>query len=398
MTGDVDVALHSNALLGKHIALGITGGIAATEAVRLCRELRRHGADITVMMTSAACKVITPLAVGWASQGPVITDWESDMSQLESYDAILIAPATRNFISRYIHGMMDHPILMACSAARSRNTPIVMVPSMHIDLYDDPVTKDLLCQLESTAVTITGPYEEGRYKQPNPVKIVADLCHIANSDNTSRHFAVTLGANRAPIDAVRAIQNASSGRTGWAICEHLYRHGHFVSVIAGKTSADPSFDLPNVTRAGSPEQMLEACLELASSENTGQLGPPNGWVHAAAVLDYIPSAIEGKKASGDEEWQLVLRPGPKHIRELAEFAKHTVRIGFKLETNVSLETLHQRALQQIETYGVNATIANIMEQMNDDRYPRAYIVTKDGITPLENMKAVCESILTVLTS
>ena len=67
MTGDVDVALHSNALLRKHIALGITGGIAATEAVRLCRELRRHGAEITVMMTSAACKVITPLAVGWAS-------------------------------------------------------------------------------------------------------------------------------------------------------------------------------------------------------------------------------------------------------------------------------------------------------------------------------------------
>ena len=95
------------------------------------------------MMTTAACKVITPLAVGWASQGPVITEWKSDMSQLEQYDAILVAPASRNFISRYVHGMMDHPLLMACSAARTRNTPIMFVPSMHNDLYDDPVTTDL---------------------------------------------------------------------------------------------------------------------------------------------------------------------------------------------------------------------------------------------------------------
>ena len=398
MTGDVDVAMHSSALRGKYIALGITGGIAATEAVRLCRELRRHGAQITVMMTTAACKVITPLAVGWASQGPVITEWKSDMSQLEQYDAILVAPASRNFISRYVHGMMDHPLLMACSAARTRNTPIMFVPSMHNDLYDDPVTTDLLSKLEFPAEAITGPFEEGRYKQPNPVKIVADLCHIVNRDDNSRHFAVTLGANRAPIDAVRAIQNASSGRTGWAICEHLHRHGHFVTAIAGKTSADPSFDLPAVVRAGSPDEMLQACLKLAGRDEAPlHGGPPDGWVHAAAVLDYIPNEIEGKKASGDTEWELVLKPGPKHIQELSEMTKNTIRIGFKLETNVAIETLHERSLKQIETYGVDATIANLMEEMNDEQNPRAYIVTIDGITPLENMNSVCESILSVLT-
>ena len=97
---DADVAIHSNALEGRKIAVGITGGIAATESIRLCRELRRHGAEITVLMTTAATKIITPLAVGWASQSEIIHDWDPEMAQLESFDGILVAPASRNFLSR----------------------------------------------------------------------------------------------------------------------------------------------------------------------------------------------------------------------------------------------------------------------------------------------------------
>ena len=100
MTRDIDVDLHSNALEGKNVALGVSGGIAATETVRLCRELRRHGASVSVIMTTAATKVITPLAVEWASQSPVICDWSAEMSQLERFDAVLVTPASRNFISR----------------------------------------------------------------------------------------------------------------------------------------------------------------------------------------------------------------------------------------------------------------------------------------------------------
>ena len=165
MARDVDVESHSSALANKHVALGVTGGIAATETVRLCRELRRHGASVTVIMTTAATKVITPLAVGWASQGPVITDWSADMSQLDEYDAVVIAPASRNFISRFLNGMMDHPLLMACSAARGRDVPILLVPSMHSDLFDDPVTQDLLERLDSDS-TILGPCL--LYTSPSP--------------------------------------------------------------------------------------------------------------------------------------------------------------------------------------------------------------------------------------
>ena len=179
MTRDVDVDSHSDALAGQHIALGVTGGIAATETVRICRELRRHGAKVTVIMTTASTRVITPLAVEWASQADVITEWTGKMSQLEQVDAILVTPASRNFISRFVNGMMDHPLLMTCSAARSRNSPIILVPSMHEDLFNDPVTSDLLDRIEDASIII-GPFEEGRYKQPSPVQIVAELCHMVN--------------------------------------------------------------------------------------------------------------------------------------------------------------------------------------------------------------------------
>ena len=390
MSRDVDVDAHSDALDGKNIALGVTGGIAATETVRICRELRRHGANVSVIMTHASTKVITPLAVEWASQHHVISEWGPEMSELEKFDAVLVTPASRNFISRFVNGMMDHPLLMTCSAARSRATPIVLVPSMHKDLFDDPVTQDLLDRISGASILL-GPYEEGRYKQPNPVQIVAELCHAVNSHHGSMHFAITLGANRAPIDSVRAIQNASSGQTGWYIAEYLFRFGHKVTVVAGKTSADPSFELPVVIRAGSPDEMLSECLTVAKSN-------PDGWVHAAAVLDYYTQPLDGKKPSGENEWVLELHPGPKHIKELSEHIGNARRIGFKLETGVSLDQLHKRAQNQIEIYGVDATIANIMEEMHDPETPRAYLVTHDGITELPDMVAMCECILNVLTS
>ena len=373
MTKDTGVAFHSDALLGKRVLLAIAGGIAAVESVRLARELRRHQPDLTVIMSEDATKIISPLAVSWGSDTIVHQGWSSEMSQLEAFDMILIAPATRNTISKHLHGIMDSPLLMALSAGRGRGSKLCFVPSMHSDLFDDPVTTELIDALiDEGSHVIINELNEGKLKQPDPVSIVADVCHIANSTDSSKIVAITMGANRAPIDAVRAIQNASSGRTGWIISEYLHRMGHNVICIAGKTSAAPTFILPNVIRDGSPDGMLALCKEIA------QESQPDVWIHAAAVLDYFTEPEDGKKPSGENTWQLNLNPGRKHIEELRHLVGDSIRIGFKLESNVDVTTLVARAEAQIERYGLNAVIANLMEKMNEKGELRARIVHADG--------------------
>ena len=163
---DTDVEVRGDSLSGRHILLGVTGGIAAVDTVRLARELRRHGAKISVIMTPSAQEVITPMAVRWACQGEVITDWDGDLTALSGFDAVLVAPATRNLIASFIHGLMNGPLLMALSAARGRGSPIMMVPSMHNDLANDPVTEDLVIQCVKSGVQVLwGPEEEGKRKK-----------------------------------------------------------------------------------------------------------------------------------------------------------------------------------------------------------------------------------------
>ena len=394
MAKDADVKTHGRSLAQRRVLLLVTGGIAAVESVRLSRELRRHGAALSIMMTGEAEKIITPLALSWASDTEAMTGWEHEMAQLDDYDAVLVAPATRNTISKHIHGVIDSPVTMALSAARGNQTPILFVPSMHSDLFDDPVTSELIDMLrDEGSFVLHSEQEEGRRKQPDAVTIVAELCNLVNSSMPDRKIvAISLGANRAPIDSVRAIQNASSGSTGWTIAQHLHRMGHTVICIAGKTSVQPDFGLPDVRRAGSPDDMLAACIELASSDTK-----PDAWIYSAAVLDYFAEPLSGKKASGDENWDISLAPGPKHIAELAPLVEGARRIGFKLETEVPVEVLVDRAMHQIERYGVDAVVANLKEEVHDPGSPRGRIVLPDGsVRELLDDIELCEAIESLL--
>jgi phosphopantothenoylcysteine decarboxylase/phosphopantothenate--cysteine ligase len=396
MLKDTDVLIKGDSLRDKKILFAITGGIAATESIKLSRELRRYGANLTIIMTKESEKIITPLAVSWASNVQVITGWSYEMAQLEGYDLILVAPATRNTISKHVHGIMDSPLMMALSAARKKLTPTLFVPSMHQDLFDDPVTTELINNLNyKNCFVYSDTVKEGKIKQPNPVDIVAKICNIVNSFLPNRKkIAITLGANRAPIDSVRAIQNASSGKTGWIISEYLYRNGHEIICIVGKTSVSPSFVLPDIRSAGSPNEMLRKCIDLTSNEIK-----PDVWIHAAAVLDYFTEPINGKRSSGLDDWQITLKQGPKHIQELMPLVGDSIRIGFKLESNVDENYLIEKSLNQISKYDLDAVIANIKEQIHDTRFPRARIVNKDGsVVKLIDYKELCEAIESVILS
>ena len=371
---DTDVLETGTSLAGRRIVLGVTGGIAAVETVRLARALRREGAVLTVIMTPSAQRIITPLAVRWASQAEVITDWDGDLEALNHADGILVAPATRDVMASHVHGLQHGPLMMALSAGRRRNTPIMMVPSMHEDLAEDPVTESLVNSLrEHGANILWGPHEESKRKTPEVASIVAQFAHFVNGAQPNRKSVVlTLGATRSAIDDVRHVQNTSSGTTGWAMADHLYKHGHDVTCVAGITTAPQPTWLPLVIQTPTPEAMLKECLALAND-------PIDAWIHAAAVLDYVvESPAEGKLASQQGPLSVPLVESPKHIMELKEICNGAVRIGFKLESGIKQTDLIHRALAQVERAGMTAVIANRLEDLGDATKARGYLVDGQG--------------------
>jgi phosphopantothenoylcysteine decarboxylase/phosphopantothenate--cysteine ligase len=387
---DTDVEVRGDSLKGRHVLLGVTGGIAAVDTVRLARELRRHGAEITVIMTPSAQEIITPLAIRWASQGEVITDWDGDLSGLSNFDAVLVTPATRNLMASFVHGLMNGPLLMALSAARGRSAPIMMVPSMHNDLANDPVTDDLVKQCVSYGVSILwGPEEEGKRKNPDHEEIVARLCHFINQNSTS--VVITLGATRSAIDDIRYVQNTSSGSTGYRIADDLYRHGMDVTCVCGVTSIMGPTWLPLVIKSPDPEQMLNELKALSKDRI-------DVWIHAAAVLDYIVSeSVEGKIASLQGQLNIGLIEGSKHIMELKDLCVGATRIGFKLESGIKQKDLVHRAVAQIETSGMTATIANRLEDLGKKDKPRGWLVDSHGAHfILNNESEMCTAIRSVI--
>lgn len=388
---DTDVEMRGDSLAGRTVLLGVSGGIAAVDTVRLGRELRRHGAEVRVALTHSAQRIITPLAVEWAAQGEVITDWDGNMEVLNQVDGVLVAPATRDTMASFVHGLQHGPLMMALSVARSRNCPVMMVPSMHMDLAKDPVTDDIVHEVRKHGISVLwGEEEEGKRKTPHHEEIVARFAHHMNKDKPGRKdVVITLGSTRSAIDDIRFVQNTSSGATGFALADDLHRHGHDVTCVAGITSTAAPKWLPLILKTPEPNQMLKE-LKVLAKDNI------HAWIHTAAVLDYLVSnPAEGKLASQQGSLNIELVEGEKHIETLRDACKGAVRIGFKLESGIKQKDLIYRASAQIEKAGMTAVVANRLEDLGKADKPRGYLVDSLGSHfILENQQKMCEAIRT----
>ena len=396
MSEDTGVTVRGTSLEGKRVILAVSGGIAATESIKLARELRRHGAEIFPMMSSSAEKVISPLALSWGSGEQVITEWDPEMSQLSSFDGLIMAPATRNSISKFIHGLLDSPMMMALSALSGRGVPMMFVPSMHNDLFHDAVTSELLSSVRELGVEVMlEEPTEGRIKQPSATNIVAHFCNLINSGMDGRkRVAITLGGNIAPIDSVRSIVNTSTGKTGWAMAEHLHRMGHDVVCLVGNTSINPNFPLPDIRFDESQDGMLNEAIQLAKSA-----AEPEFWIHSAAVLDYEPEYRSGKIPSGSDNLIIELLPTQKHLQALKQHVGESRRIGFKLEVGVDEETLISKSKELISENYLEAVVANLLEEAHGRSQKRCRIVHSDGsVESIQDMTGLCEAIERIITS
>lgn len=387
---DSDVQLSGDSLKGKMVHLVVTGGIAAVETVRLARELRRHGAEITVTMTSEATKIISPLAVGWATGSEVNTGWSSDLPGLDTPDLVLVAPATRNTLSKICAGVMDDPAMMAITAASGAGKTILLVPSMHDDLFDDAVTRDMIETIKSIGYKVlVSPSEEGRRKQPSPSNIVRYAAAKINENLPNRaNIAVIYGATESSIDPVRVISNKSSGKTGIQISDYLERMGHGVTRISGVVETS---EVQSDINARTPQEMVDAVRDVMSKS------VPDVWIVAAAVLDFQPvNPSMEKMSSSDRPTPIDLEPSPRLIDYIRSSDSDARIISFKLESGIEIGELISRARSHMKRCQSDAVVANLLENL-DGSGPRAHLLTKNGVDEISDLEHLCISIESIVS-
>jgi phosphopantothenoylcysteine decarboxylase/phosphopantothenate--cysteine ligase len=334
---------------GKHVLVGVTGGIAAYKAGYLVRDLVKSGTEVKVMMTEAGTRFVSPLTFSALSKNPVFTDlWtnnqssDSDIStqhiDLANWaDVLVIAPASANTIAKLAYGISDN-LLAVVALATTR--PIILAPTMDAEMYLNPVTQNNLTSLKERGYIIIPPVEgelasglTGPGRLPE-IKIIIEtigkILDQSHQDLKKKRILVTAGPTYEAIDPVRFVGNRSSGKMGFAIANAAAQRGAEVTLVAGPTHLETP---RNVTRIDveSAQEMLTAVL--AHSKKT------NVVIMAAAVADYTPAnpaKHKIKKHSSSKGLELQLEATTDILAALGKKKRSMTLVGFALETKDEL--------------------------------------------------------------
>jgi phosphopantothenoylcysteine decarboxylase/phosphopantothenate--cysteine ligase len=333
-------------LAGRHIILGVTGGIAAYKSAFLVRELVRAGAEVQVAMTEAATRFITPLTMGTLSRRDVMRDilpsgpdrpagaWTHHVELGQWADCMVIAPATANTIAKIVAGMADNAVTTLVLALRC---PLVVAPAMDVDMWNHPFTQRNIETLRSLGVHIIDPESgelasglSGPGRLPEPGVMLTEIERVLESGSTQdlrgKHVLVTAGPTHEAIDPVRFLGNRSSGKMGFALAGAAARRGAKVTLVAGPV-AQPT---PTGVARIDVTSAMEMCAALEKVFPAVHV-----LIMAAAVGDFAPadpSPMKLKREAMPAEPVLHLRRNPDILRMLGEKKERQVLIGFALET------------------------------------------------------------------
>lgn len=327
-------------LSGKHILLGVSGGIAAYKSALLVRELIKGGALVKVIMTKGACDFITPLTISTLSKNPVYTDlfnpetgeWNNHVELGLWADAFVIAPATANTIGKMAGGISDNLLLTTYLSARC---PVFVAPAMDLDMYKHPAFVQNIETLKTQNVRIipaesgelaSGLSGEGRMAEPaNIVQFLSDYFEHGKPLKGKRAL-ITAGPTHEAIDPVRFIGNRSSGQMGIEIARVFAELGAESVLVLGPSHLEVPKGIQTI-RVESAREMAEAVFQ--HSEHTHFL------VCAAAVADYRPETEQTQKIKKTgETLQLNLIKNPDILFELGQRKKEgQILVGFALETD-----------------------------------------------------------------
>ncbi|MHB8989661.1 MAG: bifunctional phosphopantothenoylcysteine decarboxylase/phosphopantothenate--cysteine ligase CoaBC [Desulfobulbia bacterium] len=333
-------------LTDKKILLGITGSIAAYKVADWVRALRREGCRVTVVMTDAACRFISPLTMAALSGNPVHTSMFAaeapekipHISLAREHDLLVIAPASAQTIARLAHGLADN-LLSTITLASSG--PVLVCPAMNSAMFQHPATQANLAAINSYGYVVIEPdcgkmacNEEGpgRLTEWENVR-QAILTAFAPQDLAGEQVLITAGPTREPFDPVRFLSNPSTGKMGYALAAAAKQRGATVTLISGPASlgAPPGVRCIQVTSALEMRTHVLACLDAATIV-----------VKAAAVSDFRPAeTADHKIKKGQSELSLQLVANPDILKELGErkesATKFPLLVGFAAESRDHLK-------------------------------------------------------------
>ena len=359
----------------KKIVLGITGGIAAYKAAELVRLTVKANFDVQVVMTEAATQFITPITIQALSGKPVFTGmWDSSIGNAMPHielsrdaNAILVAPASADFIAKLVHGRADDLLSTLCLA---RDCPLLVAPAMNKKMWENAATQRNIDQLKKDGVRILGPDngtqacgEIGLGRMFEPDELMTEInAFFTPKLLAGKRVLITAGATLEMIDPVRAITNLSSGKMGYAIAQVAADMGAEVTLVSGASALMPPKNVKNVT-ALSAETMYQAVM---SNIAFLKLGPQDIFICVAAVADYTPIKPNTQKIKKSYASLIIELTATKDIlKEVASLPNAPFCVGFAAESENLIEyATAKRKAKKLPLMVANEVISAMGSDLN----------------------------------
>jgi phosphopantothenoylcysteine decarboxylase/phosphopantothenate--cysteine ligase len=368
----------------KSLLLGITGGIAAYKAAELVRLLVKAEFDVQVVMTSAACQFITPVTMQALAGKPVFMDmWDSSigngMPHIElsrNADAILIAPASADFMAKLVHGRADDLLSTLCLA---RDCPLLVAPAMNKQMWENPATQRNISQLKADGISVLGPDSGeqacgevglGRMLEAEALMALVNA-HFTPKLLAGKRILVTAGATLEMIDPVRAITNLSSGKMGYAIAQVAADMGAEVTLVSGVSALNAPTGV-NIIKAESANTMYDAVMSNIIKQDI--------FIAVAAVADYRPVKQHQEKIKkSTSSLTIELTHNKDILAEIAHLSNAPFCVGFAAET----ENLLEFAEAKRKAKNLPLIVANLVGDAMANEENEVTLLDKNGAHPFE---------------
>lgn len=372
-------------LKGKHIVLGISGGIAAYKSAYLLRLFIKAGAEVQVVITPNGKEFITPATLAALSGKPVVSEffaantgeWHSHVDLGLWSDLMVVAPATASTIGKMANGIADNMLITTYLSAKS---PVMVAPAMDLDMWAHPSTQRNVAALERDGVEIIQPASgelashltgKGRMAEPEEILRRVELHFSRRESLKGKRILVTAGPTYEDIDPVRFIGNYSSGKMGFAIAEEAAARGADVTLVTGPVALNT--DHPSIRRIDvrSAREMLKASEAAFADSDAAVL--------SAAVADYAPEVKHEKKLKRENTDGLTLKlvKNPDIAATLGASKGDRILVGFALETDHE----HENALDKMRRKGLDMIVLNSLRNplagFNKDTN-QVTVMLKDG--------------------